>query len=152
MCTYDVMVRLHVEVSVGGTQQKIHKPWQMMSLPSPMPTMPTTANLKNLIQYIIVAATAAKNIAETAKVPFLGSTAALCLSITKSVEVSQFFWPLAPYLAKKKQTIRSNKEEYAEIMEQIHEILCIIAQLHSTSEIEGVLPTTLLYDIAKFTE
>ncbi|KAJ7265589.1 hypothetical protein C8J57DRAFT_1718250 [Mycena rebaudengoi] len=97
--------------------------------------MPTTANLKNLIQYIIVAATAAKNIAETAKVPFLGSTAALCLSITKSVE-----------------TIRSNKEEYAEIMEQIHEILCIIAQLHSTSEIEGVLPTTLLYDIAKFTE
>jgi hypothetical protein len=37
-------------------------------------------------------------------------------------------------------------------MEQIHEILCIIVQLHSTSEIKGVLLTTLLYDIAKFTE
>jgi hypothetical protein len=48
--------------------------------------------------------------------------------------------------------MRSNKEEYAEIMERIHEILCIIVQLHSTSEIKGVLPTTLLYDIAKFTE
>jgi hypothetical protein len=37
-------------------------------------------------------------------------------------------------------------------MEQIHEILCIIVQLHSTSEIKGVLPTALLYDIAKFTQ
>ncbi|KAJ7265228.1 hypothetical protein C8J57DRAFT_1511787 [Mycena rebaudengoi] len=37
-------------------------------------------------------------------------------------------------------------------MEHIHEILCIIVQLHATSEIKGVLPITLLYDIAKFTE
>ncbi|KAJ7262900.1 hypothetical protein C8J57DRAFT_1231507 [Mycena rebaudengoi] len=97
--------------------------------------MPTTVNVKNLIQYTILAATTAKNIAETAKVPFLGSTAALCLSITKSA-----------------QTISSNKEEYVEILEHIHEILCIIDQLDSTSEIRGVLPTALLYDIAKFTE
>jgi hypothetical protein len=53
-----------------------------------MPTMPTTANFKNLIEYITLAATTAQNIAETAKVPFLGSTAALCLSITKCIEVS----------------------------------------------------------------
>jgi hypothetical protein len=59
---------------------------------------------------------------------------------------------LAPYSVKKKQTIKSNKEEYAEMMEQIHEILCIIVQLHSTSEIKGILPTALLYDIAKFAE
>ncbi|KAJ7239239.1 hypothetical protein C8J57DRAFT_1478415 [Mycena rebaudengoi] len=97
--------------------------------------MPTTGNFKNLIEYITLAATTAQNIAETAKVPFLGSTAALCLSITKSV-----------------QTIRSNKEEYVEVLEHIHEILCIIVQLDSTSEIRGVLPTAVLYDIAKFTE
>ncbi|KAJ7268546.1 hypothetical protein C8J57DRAFT_1717249 [Mycena rebaudengoi] len=97
--------------------------------------MPTAANFKNLIEYVTLAATTAQNIAETAKVPFLSSTAALCLSITKSV-----------------QTIRLNKEEYVEILEHIHEILCIIAQLDSTSEIRGVLPTAVLYDIAKFTE
>ncbi|KAJ7227960.1 hypothetical protein C8J57DRAFT_1730742 [Mycena rebaudengoi] len=97
--------------------------------------MPTTAKFKNLIEYITLAATTAQNIAETAKVPFLGSAAALCLSITKSV-----------------QTIRSNKEEYIEVLEHMHEILCIIVQLDSTSEIRGVLPTSLLYDIAKFTE
>ncbi|KAJ7206155.1 hypothetical protein C8J57DRAFT_1484863 [Mycena rebaudengoi] len=97
--------------------------------------MPTAVNFKNLLEYITLAATTAQNIAETAKVPFLGSAAALCLSITKSV-----------------QTIRSNKEEYVEILEHIHEILCIIVQLDSTSEIRGVLPTALLYDLAKFTE
>ncbi|KAJ7203224.1 hypothetical protein C8J57DRAFT_1735354 [Mycena rebaudengoi] len=97
--------------------------------------MPTAGNFKNLIEYINLAATTAQNIAETAKVPFLGLTAALCLSITKLV-----------------QTIKLNKEEYIEIMEHIHEILCIIVQLDSTSEIRGVLPTAVLYDIAKFTE
>ncbi|KAJ7290073.1 P-loop containing nucleoside triphosphate hydrolase protein [Mycena rebaudengoi] len=101
-----------------------------------MPTMTTTtANFKNLIQYVILAATTAENIAETAQVPFLASTATLCLSITKCIE-----------------TTKSNKEEYAEIMEHIHEILCIIVQLHSTSEIKGVLQRALLYDIAKFAE
>ncbi|KAJ7278980.1 hypothetical protein C8J57DRAFT_1573985 [Mycena rebaudengoi] len=97
--------------------------------------MPTTAKFKNLIQYTILAATTAKNIAETAQVPFLDSTSALCLSITKCIEITN-----------------SNKEECAEIMEHIHGILCIIVQLHSTSEVKGILPMTLLYDIAKFTE
>ncbi|KAJ7286758.1 P-loop containing nucleoside triphosphate hydrolase protein [Mycena rebaudengoi] len=50
------------------------------------------------------------------------------------------------------ETMKSNKEKYVEIVEHIHEILCIIVQLHSTSKIKGVLPTALLYDIAKFTE
>ncbi|KAJ7247015.1 hypothetical protein C8J57DRAFT_1724666 [Mycena rebaudengoi] len=97
--------------------------------------MPTTANFKNLIQYTTLAATTAKDIGETYQVPFLVSTAALSFSILKCIE-----------------TTRSNKENHVEIMEQIHEILCIIIQLHSTSEIKGVLPTALLYDIAKFTE
>jgi hypothetical protein len=38
------------------------------------------------------------------------------------------------------------------MVEQIHEILCIIATLCSKSEIKGVLPRALLYDIAKFAE
>ncbi|KAJ7256292.1 hypothetical protein C8J57DRAFT_1650715 [Mycena rebaudengoi] len=97
--------------------------------------MSTTAKLKNLIQYTILAATTVQTIAETAKVPFFVSTSALCLSITKCIE-----------------TTKLNKEECAEIMEHIHEILCIIVQLHSNSEIKGVLPTAVLYDIAKFTE
>jgi hypothetical protein len=118
-----------------------------------MPTMPTATNFKHLIQYTILAATTAQNIAERDQVPFLRSTAALSLSITKSVEVSRFFLAIGTMFSRKNnQTIRSKKEEFVEIIEQIHEILCIIIQLHSTSEINGILPTTLLYDIAKFTE
>ncbi|KAJ7244704.1 hypothetical protein C8J57DRAFT_1680711 [Mycena rebaudengoi] len=97
--------------------------------------MPTTAKFKNLIQYTILVATTVQTIAETAKVPFLVSNSTLCLSITKCIE-----------------TTKLNKEECAEIMEHIYEILCIIVQLHSTSEIKGVLPIAVLYDIAKFTE
>ncbi|KAJ7237869.1 hypothetical protein C8J57DRAFT_1566835 [Mycena rebaudengoi] len=97
--------------------------------------MPTTAKFKNLIQYVILAATTAQTIAETANVPFLVSASALCLSITKCIE-----------------TTKLNKEECAEMMEHIHEILCIIVQLHTNSEIKDVLPTAILYDIAKFTK
>ncbi|KAJ7231429.1 P-loop containing nucleoside triphosphate hydrolase protein [Mycena rebaudengoi] len=93
------------------------------------------ANVSKLIGYTVFAATTAQNIAEMAQVPFLGSTATLCLSIMKCIE-----------------TIKSNKEEYVEIIKHIHEILCIIVQLNSTSELKGVLPMALLYDIAKFTE
>jgi hypothetical protein len=64
--------------------------------------MPTTANFKNLIQYTSLAATTAKNIAEAAKVPFLGSTAALSLSILRCIEVSRF-QPLEQYITKTKK-------------------------------------------------
>ncbi|KAJ7267734.1 hypothetical protein C8J57DRAFT_1717316 [Mycena rebaudengoi] len=47
---------------------------------------------------------------------------------------------------------RSNRDEWMIMVEQIHEILCVITSLCSASEIKGVLPTALLYDIAKFTE
>ncbi|KAJ6619303.1 hypothetical protein B0H10DRAFT_2026843 [Mycena sp. CBHHK59/15] len=39
-----------------------------------------------------------------------------------------------------------------ELVEHIHEILCLIASLHASSETDGSLPPALLYDIATFTE
>jgi hypothetical protein len=50
------------------------------------------------------------------------------------------------------KSVRSYKEDCIQMMENIHQILCAIVKLYSTSEIEGALPTALLYDIAKFTE
>ncbi|KAJ7270291.1 P-loop containing nucleoside triphosphate hydrolase protein, partial [Mycena rebaudengoi] len=97
--------------------------------------MSTAVNSENLIKETVLAATTVQNMAEKAKVPLLSFTAALCLSILKCLE-----------------TTRSNMADYVGIMEQIHEMLCIIVQLHSTLEIKGVLPTALLDDIKKFTE
>ncbi|KAJ7268482.1 hypothetical protein C8J57DRAFT_1612585 [Mycena rebaudengoi] len=91
--------------------------------------------LGNLIQYTTVTASTIEGIARAFQIPFLSSAAALTLSILKCVEA-----------------VRSNRNEWMIMVEQIHEILCIIITLCSTSEIKGVLPTALLYDIAKFTE
>jgi hypothetical protein len=50
--------------------------------------MQPSTSFKNLIQYATIAATTTKEIADSARVPFLGSTATLSLSLLKSVEVS----------------------------------------------------------------
>ncbi|KAJ7219835.1 hypothetical protein C8J57DRAFT_1536996 [Mycena rebaudengoi] len=97
--------------------------------------MKPSTSFKNLIQYATIAATTAKEIADSAQVPFLGSMATVSLSIFKAVE-----------------SVRAHKQDCIEMVEQIHEVLCTIVKLHSTSEVTGVLSTALLYDIAKFTE
>ncbi|KAJ7288873.1 hypothetical protein C8J57DRAFT_1495134 [Mycena rebaudengoi] len=97
--------------------------------------MQPSTSFKNLIQYATIAATTTKEMADSARVPFLGSTAALSLSILKCVE-----------------SVRSHKEETVQMVEQINEVLCTIVKLYSTSEITGALSTALLYDIVKFTE
>jgi hypothetical protein len=50
--------------------------------------MQPSAEFKNLIEYTTLAATTAKEIAQIASVPFLGSTSALTLAIVKCAEVS----------------------------------------------------------------
>jgi hypothetical protein len=115
-----------------------------------MPPQHPSATLKDLIQYTTLAATAAKKIADSAAAPFLGSAAALTLSILNCVTVSRCLttFPRADV----KKTARSNRDECIQIIEHIHEILCNILKLYQSSEIDGVIPTALLYDIAKFTE
>ncbi|KAJ7288949.1 hypothetical protein C8J57DRAFT_1215029 [Mycena rebaudengoi] len=49
--------------------------------------MQPSTSFKNMIQYTTIAATTAKEIADSARVPFLGSMATLTLSIFKSVEL-----------------------------------------------------------------
>jgi hypothetical protein len=53
-----------------------------------MPPMQPSTKLKILIEYTTLAATTAKEVAQFASVPFLGSTSALTLSILKCLEVS----------------------------------------------------------------
>jgi hypothetical protein len=115
-----------------------------------LPMQPST-KFKNLIEYTTLAATIGKEIAQTASVPFLGSTSALTLAIVKCVEVS----PLEHICHGCKnfeQKVHSNKDECFEMVAQIHEVLCTILKIYSGSETKGVLPTALLYDIANFTK
>ncbi|KAJ7244116.1 hypothetical protein C8J57DRAFT_1243234 [Mycena rebaudengoi] len=77
------------------------------------------------------AANTVGEIAGSFGIPFLGSTATLVLAILKCVE-----------------SAKSNRDVCIQIVEEIHEILVILVNLHSTSEIKGVLPIALLHDMA----
>ncbi|KAJ7108366.1 hypothetical protein C8R43DRAFT_1243548 [Mycena crocata] len=97
--------------------------------------MPPTTRLVDLVRYSTVAASTAREIADSANVPFLQMTASLTASILTAVQTAKF-----------------NKEQCIAMVEQIHEILCTIIHLYCSHKTEGVLPPPLLYDIAKFTE
>jgi hypothetical protein len=60
--------------------------------------------------------------------------------------------PIQPHIAKRGQSVRLFKQESVEMVEQIHQILCVIIHLYYTSDTDGLLPIALLYDIGKFTE
>ncbi|KAJ7170238.1 hypothetical protein C8R43DRAFT_944763 [Mycena crocata] len=89
--------------------------------------------VSNIIKYATLAATTTRDIASSGQVPFLASAASLSLSIVRSVEL-----------------LKSNKTEFLRLVEQIHEILCAIVDLYSRSHMNGILPPTLLYNIAQF--
>ncbi|KAF7351892.1 hypothetical protein MVEN_01150900 [Mycena venus] len=95
---------------------------------------PRSTRLENLVQYVNIAASSAKSMADSARVPFLGVAATLAQSIANSAEA-----------------MRINKDHRVQILEQIHEIFCSIMFLSSTKT-DGVLPPILLHDIAQFTE
>ncbi|KAJ6617666.1 hypothetical protein B0H10DRAFT_1948170 [Mycena sp. CBHHK59/15] len=96
-----------------------------------------STRLDKMIRYMTLAVSTAAGIADSAQVPFLGSSATLCQSILESVQ---------------KQTVKSNKDECIQMVENIHETLCLIIDLYTTSQTNGVLPPALLYDIGKFAE
>jgi uncharacterized protein YqgV (UPF0045/DUF77 family) len=117
------------------------------------PTATTAMHLDSVVKYTTLAATTAQEIASIYSVPFLASAATLTSSILKCVEVSQ----AVPKGIRKStnscfQSMKVNQDERVEIVQQIHEILCTVVKLSTATEVNGVPPTALLYDIAQFTE
>ncbi|KAF8168602.1 P-loop containing nucleoside triphosphate hydrolase protein [Mycena galopus ATCC 62051] len=50
------------------------------------------------------------------------------------------------------QNVKQNKSECAQLMEDIHKVLCAIVNLHMKSETVGSLPSVMLNNIRKFME
>jgi hypothetical protein len=50
------------------------------------------------------------------------------------------------------QTVKWNKDECVRLMENIHELLYTIVDLHIRSKTGGTLPPGILHHIGKFTE
>lgn len=120
---------------------------------NPSPQMKTGSKdvFDEIVQYTTLAATTMQEVAESVKVPFLASAAALVLSIVDAISVSSLlcivwekFW--------RKQSVKTNKKDIMDMLENIHQILCVIIGLHATSDIEGVLSISLLKKFGRFTE
>lgn len=109
--------------------------------------------VSSILKYTTLAATTTRDIAGSGQVPFLASVAALSLSIVGSVQVrrvslNSHFTLLITYF--RTQSLKSNKDECLRMVEHIHEILCAIVKLYSQSQMDGMLPPALLYDIGQF--
>ncbi|KAJ7210156.1 hypothetical protein GGX14DRAFT_626548 [Mycena pura] len=99
--------------------------------------MPSASRLEKLVQYTTVTATTVREIAGNANVPFLEAAAMGTTAILNTVQAYRD---------------RSNEEQVATMLEQIHEILCAMIHLYVDCQTDGALPPAQLYDIAKFTE
>ncbi|KAJ7869971.1 hypothetical protein B0H13DRAFT_1896417 [Mycena leptocephala] len=93
------------------------------------------SRLANLIDYTTLAATTINEIADAAQIPNLRSTSSLSLMILELVSAS-----------------KATKDQTIQLVEQIHEILCAIIGLYSSTAIDQILPPDVLYGIGKFTE
>ncbi|KAJ7119776.1 hypothetical protein C8R44DRAFT_853823 [Mycena epipterygia] len=92
--------------------------------------MRTPDRFSQLIQYTAAAARTAKDIAESSNIPFLRFSAVLSLSIAESI-----------------QSVKSNKDGCVDVMDAIHEILCAVISLCTTTETNGTLGPAILEDI-----
>ncbi|KAJ7095552.1 hypothetical protein C8R44DRAFT_989482 [Mycena epipterygia] len=97
--------------------------------------MKSSSHVETLVQYTKIAASTVQDIASSTTVPFLGPMGTLTLSILHCIE-----------------SVKSNKDEWNQMVEDIHEIVTAVIHLYSQTETDGVLPPVVLYDMAKFTE
>ncbi|KAJ7480805.1 hypothetical protein FB451DRAFT_1394867 [Mycena latifolia] len=97
--------------------------------------MQSQSDFQRLIRSTTVAASAARDLAVASKVPFLELAASLSLSIMETIKAMNSF-----------------KNEYIELVEQIHELMSAVLTVYQATQIDGILPPAILHDISKFAE
>ncbi|KAJ7111248.1 hypothetical protein C8R44DRAFT_883073 [Mycena epipterygia] len=95
----------------------------------------TDKRLQNLISYLTPAVTLLNELHDGFGTPFIPVISNTTLSLIAAL-----------------QTMKWNKDECVRLMENIHELLYTIVDLHIKSETEGTLPPAILHDIGKFAE
>ncbi|KAJ7788977.1 hypothetical protein B0H14DRAFT_2946316 [Mycena olivaceomarginata] len=97
--------------------------------------MPQITQLQDVLEFTALAARTLQDISSASKVPFIGGAATLTLSIVEIIK-----------------SLKSSKEEYIEIAEQIQGILTAVIVLYESTQIQGVVPPALLSNVVSFTE
>ncbi|KAJ7493668.1 hypothetical protein FB451DRAFT_1164546 [Mycena latifolia] len=102
-----------------------------------MPNQPTITEirLKNIIASLTPAISLLNELNDGFRAPFVQAISNTTLSLIAAV-----------------QRVKRNKDECVQLMENIHQLLFAIINLHIKSETGGSLPPTILDQIGKFTE
>ncbi|KAJ7131544.1 hypothetical protein C8R43DRAFT_1239805 [Mycena crocata] len=97
--------------------------------------MPPSTHLEASVHFTRIVAASAKELGDSAEIPFLRTAGVLTDSILNSV-----------------QSLRSNMDEGTRMVKQIREIFSAVIRSCSTAASEGMIPPALGYDLARFTE
>ncbi|KAJ7159767.1 P-loop containing nucleoside triphosphate hydrolase protein, partial [Mycena filopes] len=101
----------------------------------PTPATATQARLKNVSTCVSAAVDTLELVSETLKTPFLGAISSTCRALLKSVE-----------------TVKQNKDDCIQLLEQTHHLLYAIIALHTKSDTAGELSPRMLDCIGNFTD
>lgn len=112
--------------------------------------------LRNIVEYISLAASTTKHIADSVNSPVLRSAAVLSLETMDCVRVSTSL----PYLDSiclgfdhpLPQTVKTNAEACIHIMEYVHQILCAVIGLDVIGSADTERSSALLHEIQNFIE
>ncbi|KAJ7113235.1 hypothetical protein C8R43DRAFT_1157174, partial [Mycena crocata] len=98
-------------------------------------SMPPQTRLNTLLPSLNVAVTTLKLISDSLGTPFLAIISSTVSSLMTDV-----------------QSIKSNKDDCAQLLEKVYDLLCIVIDLHVKSDTPGELPPSMLYNLGNFTE
>ena len=117
-----------------------------------MPSQPTAIDIRltNISTCLNAALSTLEAVYTGLKTPFLGHILNTMRSLLNSVMVNSTDYSLNVHHIF--QTIKKNKGDCTQILEQIYEVLCGIICLHINSDTGGELPPKLLDDLGNFSE
>ncbi|KAJ6572539.1 hypothetical protein DFH09DRAFT_1277443 [Mycena vulgaris] len=102
-----------------------------------MPLQPTTAQTRfeNILTSLTAAMATFDEVSHSVETPFLRPISSTIQSLLTVV-----------------QTVKKNRDDCAQMLEQIHGLIYAIIRLHITSDTGSELPPDMLYNLGKFTE
>jgi hypothetical protein len=119
-----------------------------------MPLQPsvTQIRLNNIITCLTVTADTLQILANSLNTPFLGAISNTTQSLLKNVQVNSTVYLMTTRFNQLSQTIKQNKNNCTELLEQTYKLLNAVLMVHIKSHTGGELPPSVVNHIGKFTE
>jgi hypothetical protein len=117
---------------------------------TPHPTAETRLN--NITAYLIPVVTLLDELSEAFGSSFISQISKITLKLITGIRVTNFTFHVPVDGSPGMQNVKRNRDECIQIMENIHQVLYAIVNLHIKSETAGSLHPAVLDHIGKFME